>query len=173
MLLQKIARNHAEDTLSDVIWCICKQDAGFAEQLISKFILFSDDFSVIDIVRNYIITDGYIPDLTFLLRHNKTNKIIYLIIETKITASQNIYSNKHRTKKQYAVYTNYLNKKNTIAGLAKKYKIPTKCILLSPSYYEKHTDEDNVIDFRFPALLEILKNSEHTETESVRNAQHT
>ncbi len=39
------------------------------------------------------------PDLTFLLGHKKTNKIIYILIETKITATQNIHERKNRTKK--------------------------------------------------------------------------
>lgn len=167
MLLRKLARNHAEDTLSDVVWCLCKQDSDFAKKLISEFILFSDDFSVVDIVRNYVITNGCMPDLTFLLRHKKTNQIVYLIIETKITASQNIYSTKSRTKRQYAVYTNYLKKKNKKIKLDEKYNFPEKCILLSPSYYEKHSVEDNVIDFRFPALLKLLKKSANLETKGV------
>jgi hypothetical protein len=91
MLLSKIARNHQEDTLSDVIWCICKQDEEFARDIISKFIKISSDFQLIDIVRNFTIQYRLMPDITFILRHKKYNKIIYLLIETKITASPNTY----------------------------------------------------------------------------------
>ena len=96
MLLQKIARNHPEDTVSDIIWYICKNDPSFAKNLISPFISSLNEFTIIDIVRNYIISDGYMPDLTFLLSHKETNKIIYIIIETKITATQNIHQKKNR-----------------------------------------------------------------------------
>jgi hypothetical protein len=169
MLIKKIARNHPEDTLSDIIWCLCKQDNNFAKTILSKFVSFIEDFDIIDIVRNYVLKDGYMPDLTFLLRHKKKNKIIYIIIETKIEASQNIYSNKKRTKKQYDLYTKYQNNKNLTAGLAQKYKIPSKCILLCPSWYEKYDENDPVIDFRFPILLKMLKNSENKETSGIRN----
>lgn len=159
MLLQKIARNHPEDTVSDIIWYICKKDPSFAENLISPFISYLNEFTIIDIVRNYIISDGYIPDLTFLLSHKETNKIIYIIIETKITASQNIHERKSRTKKQYSIYKKYLNEKNKKANLGKKYTITDKCILLCPSYYNLEGEEDNVIELRFPSLLNLLKNS--------------
>ena len=159
MLLQKIARNHPEDTVSDIIWYICKQDQDFARKLISPFISCSyiNEFTIIDVVRNYIISDGYIPDLTFLLGHKKSNKIIYIIIETKITATQNIYHRKNRIKKQYSIYRKYLNDKNK--GIAKKYKIADKCVLLCPSYYDIEGEEDNVIALRFPSLLTILRES--------------
>lgn len=169
MLLSKIARNHAEDTISDVIWCICKQDIEFAEELISNYINFISDFTIIDIVRNLIITDGYMPDLTFLLRHKKTKGIVYIIIETKITASQNIYNVKYKPKKQFEVYTRYLIKQNSKVKLAKKYNIPQKCILLSPSYYEKHSSNDNIIHFRFPQLVKLLYGSNNKETDGIRN----
>ena len=159
MLLQKIARNHPEDTVSDIIWYICKQDQNFTRKLISPFISSShlNEFTIIDIVRNYIISDGYIPDLTFLLSHKETNKIIYIIIETKITATQNIHQRKNRTKKQYSIYKKYLNDKNK--GIGKKYKITDKCVLLCPSYYDIEGEEDNVVELRFPSLLETLKDS--------------
>ncbi len=58
-------------------------------------------------------------------------------------------------KKQYSIYKEYLNRKNKKADLAQKYKITDKCILLCPSYYDLQEEEDNVIELRFPALLNL------------------
>ncbi|MCF8055027.1 MAG: hypothetical protein K9K37_00115 [Desulfocapsa sp.] len=168
MLLHKMARNHLEDTVSDILWYICKKDSLFAKKLLSQFTDPTSDFTVIDITRNYMIYDGFMPDLTFLLHHNKTNKINYIVMETRITTKQNIHIRKKRTTKQYGIFTNYLNRQNKLTNIQQAYNIPDKCILLCPSYYDNQ-EEGHVKEFRFPKLLTLLKNSKESATEEIRN----
>jgi hypothetical protein len=170
MLLQNIVRNHPEDTVSDILWYICKKDYIFSRELLSRFIYQLDDFSIIDVIRNYIIYDGVTPDLTILLQHKKTNELIYIIIETDITVKDNnnntIYK---KTSNQYGTYTNYLNNKNKSTQLHKEYNLPDKCILLCPSYFDNKYEDGNVKQFKFSELLALLVDSDNSDTEEIRN----
>ena len=167
MLLQKIARSHPEDSVSDIIWYICKKDTLFAKKFIAQFLPPESDFTVLDIARNHMVHDGFMPDLTFLLHHRKSNTINYIVMETRIAAKQNIHERKKRTTKQYGTFTNYLNRQGGETSIPQAYSPPEKCILLCPSYYDNQ-EEEHVRVFRFPRLLALLKSSTNSETADIR-----
>lgn len=149
MILRKLARNHPEDTISDVLWAIFKEednefDIHFAKQFINNI----NDYTIIDTVRNYPIPGNYKPDITFILRKGIRGKLNFFHIETKLGSRENKYG--QGKKNQFLQYTAHMKKYN-IRGLQRE------CILLCPSYNESYNLE-YVERYDFTKLINLMEN---------------
>jgi len=159
-ILKKLARNHPEDTISDVLVHLFSEHRPLALFFLKKtnYIKDDEDYRILSVARNFTISGKYKPDITFLVRKGEKGNVNHIFCETKITANENRYINKY--KRQYAIYTTEMKKNITT--------LQKKCILLCPSWYD-YEEIDNVSVFTFLQLLELLESYfEHTNDEIAR-----
>lgn len=145
-IIEKLARNHPEDSVSDVLCIIFNEDKDFARKFLKKIHKLKY-FEIISIIRNYSLSTGKKPDITFVVKKKGKNRLNYFHIETKITATEN----RRGKYKQYKHYTDHM--KNNFQVWRKK------CILLCPSTEYRH-EEKYVLRYDFCDLIDFMNNHE-------------
>ena len=145
-ILKKLARNHPEDTVSDVLQVIFKEHVDVTAGFLKNFIPDINKYTIIDVARNFIVNGRYRPDLTIILRRGVRGQLNFFHIETKITARENKYGQGIRS--QCNQYSRHMEKANIKS-------LRNNCVLLCPSYY--FLDEDYLSRFDFRKLLNLLQ----------------
>ena len=149
MILRKLARNHPEDTISDVLWAIFKEkDNGFDIHFAKQFINNINDYTIVDIVRHYPIPGRYKPDITFILRKGIRGKLNFLHIETKLGSRENKYGKGKRN--QFLKYTDHMKRSNILS-------LQRNSILLCPFYNETYNLE-HIERYDFTKLINLMEN---------------
>ncbi len=143
-IIEKLARNHPEDSVSDVLCMIFNEDKSLAKKFLQDRHKIKG-FEILSVIRNYSLQTGKKPDITFIVRKKRGKSINFFHVETKITATEN----RRGKYQQYKHYTNHMNKHNSHGWKGKK------CILLCPSYECGH-DEEYADRYNFSALIKFI-----------------